>query len=244
MTHLTCTISGSFRRSLRAIESKLAELARAGFTVLSPRNTSPVDEVEGFVRLEGETGNPKDIQQGHLNAIRQSDCLYVVNPGGYTGPSTTLEVGYALALGIPVFCVETPSEQVIRMFVKVEPQVERVRKALTDISSESIPKRADLTTLQSYIRRMVHIRGFDKETLRDVVLLLIEEVGELAKAVRKRTGLKTDPEADKSIDIELADCLIYLLDIANLANVDLDAAFRTKELINSRKVWTSDPTEL
>ena len=243
MTNLTCTISGSFRRSLGAIESKRAELRRAGFTVLSPRNTRSVDEVEGFVRLAGETGSPKDIQQGHLNAIRQSDCLYVVNPDGYIGPSTTLEVGYALALGIPVFCVATPSEHIIGMFVEVEPQVERVRKALTDISSESIPKRADLITLQSYIRRMVHLRGFDKETLRDVVLLLVEEVGELAKAVRKRTGLKTGPEAYKSVEMELADCLIYLLDIANLAKVDLDSAFRAKELINSRKVWTSDPTE-
>ena len=241
-----CTISGSFRRSLNAIELKLAEFRQNGFTVLSPRNTSPVSEVTGFVLLEGDCGSPKDIQQGHLNAIRQSDCLYVVNPGGYIGPSATLEVGYALSLGIPVFCQSTPSESVIGMFVRVEPDVKHVRELLTDISSECIPKHADLAALQSYIRRMVHVRGFDKETLRDVVLLLVEEVGELAKAVRRRTGLKTaaaDPEAHKSVALELADCLIYLLDIANLAEVDLDSAFREKELINSRKVWTSDPTE-
>jgi len=244
--NFTCTISGSFRRSLSAIESKLAEFRRAGFTILSPRNTRSVGEVTGFVLLEGDTGSPKDIEQGHLNAIRRSDCLYVVNPGGYIGPSATLEVGYALSLGVPVFCLTSPSEPVIGMFVKIEPDVGCVRESLTDISSECIPKRADLATLQSYIRRMVHLRGFGKETLRDVALLLVEEVGELAKAVRKRTGLKvdaTDPEAHKSVALELADCLIYLLDIANLADVDLDSAFRAKELINSRKVWTSDPTE-
>jgi NTP pyrophosphatase (non-canonical NTP hydrolase) len=57
---------------------------------------------------------------------------------------------------------------------------------------------------------MVRLRGFDQETLWDVVLLLVEEVGELAKAVRKRSGLKiaaTDPEAHKSVALELADCL-------------------------------------
>ncbi len=64
------------------------------------------------------------------------------------------------------------------------------------------------------------------------------------KAVRKRTGLKiaaTDPEAHKNLAMELADCLIYLFDIANLADVDLDLAFRSKEELNSRKVWTVSP---
>ena len=244
MQYLTCTISGSFRRSLDAIELKMAEFRHAGFTVLSPRNTHSVGEVTGFILLEGDTGSPKDIQQGHLNAIRQSDFLYVVNPGGYIGPSATLEIGYALSLGIPVFCLAPPDESVVCMLVKVEQDVWRLRESLADAPAENVPKRADLVTLQSYIRTMVHLRGFDKETLRDVVLLLVEEVGELAKAVRKRTGLKiaaTDPEAHKSVAMELADCLIYLLDIANLADIDLDSAFRAKEALNSQKLWTSDP---
>jgi NTP pyrophosphatase (non-canonical NTP hydrolase) len=244
--NLTCTISGSFRRSLDAIESKMTEFRHAGFTVLSPRNTHSVGEVMGFIMLEGETGSPKEIQQGHLNAIRRSHCLYVVNPGGYVGPSATLEIGYALSLGIPVFCLAPPNEAVICMFVKIEPDVGRVKESLADQPEETIPKRADLLTLQSYIRKMVHLRGFEKETLRDVVLLLMEEIGELAKAVRKRTGLKvavTDGDAHKSVGVELADCLIYLLDIANLADIDLDAALRAKEAANSRKIWASDPTK-
>jgi NTP pyrophosphatase (non-canonical NTP hydrolase) len=231
---------------LDAIELKIAEFRHAGFTVLSPRNTRSVGEEMGFILLEGETGSPKEIQQGHLNAIRRSDCLYVVNPGGYIGPSATLEIGYALSLGIPVFCLAPPNESVICMFVKVEADVRRVRESLADPKAESIPKRADLLTLQSYIRTTVHLRGFEKETLRDVVLLLVEEIGELARSVRKRTGLKiaaTDREAHKSVGMELADCLIYLLDIANIADIDLDLAFRAKEEINSQKVWESAPTE-
>lgn len=247
LQQLTCTISGSFHRSLDAIETKIAEFHRVGVTVLSPRNTHSVGEVRGFILLEGETGDPKDIQQGHLRSIRSSDCLYVVNPDGYIGSSVTMEIGYALSLGIPVFCQASPDEPIIEMFVRVEPDVGRVRELLTNVSNETIPKRADLVTLQSYVRKMVHLRGFGKETLRDVVLLFVEEVGELAKAVRKRTGLKiasSDPGAHKDVDMELADCLIYLLDLANLAEVDLDAAFRAKEAINSRKVWASDAAQL
>jgi len=200
----------------------------------------------GFVLLEGETGSPKEIQAGHMRAIRQSDFLYVVNPGGNLGTSATLEIGFALALGIPVFCLAPPTEWVIDIFLTVEPDVNRIRERLTDVAAETVPKRADLITLQSYIRRVVHLRGFEKETLRDVMLLLVEEVGELAKAVRKRTGLKiavADPDVHRSVAMELADCLIYLLDLANLAEIDLDAAFRSKEVINSQKVWVSAPTD-
>jgi NTP pyrophosphatase (non-canonical NTP hydrolase) len=85
---------------------------------------------------------------------------------------------------------------------------------------------------------MVAARGFGDESLRDVVLLLVEEVGEVAKAVRRLTGLKTytaTPKEQKKVAHELADCLIYLLDLANLADVDLDQAFQEKEALNSIK---------
>jgi NTP pyrophosphatase (non-canonical NTP hydrolase) len=70
--------------------------------------------------------------------------------------------------------------------------------------------------------------------------LLVEEVGELAKAIRFDQGLKlssNDIEHTKSIDSELADCLIYLINLANLADVDLEKALREKEAVNSKKKW-------
>lgn len=242
----TCTVSGSFRRHLGPITSKIAELQRAGFTVLSPRTTESVGEIDGFVILQGDSGDPRQIEEGHLSAIRRSDCLYIVNPTGYIGPSATMEIGYAIALGIPVFAQGAPIESILSMFIRTEPNVEFVKQSVLRAFDPGIPKRADLATLQAYVQKVVAARGFDKETLRDVLLLLMEEVGELAKAVRKQTGLKTaanDPNANKVVAHELADCLIYLLDIANLANVDLDLAFREKELINSRKVWETYPSD-
>ncbi|HEX4702600.1 MAG TPA: hypothetical protein VH352_10775 [Pseudonocardiaceae bacterium] len=34
----------------------------------------------------------------HLNRIEKADVVFIVNPDGYLGPSTTLELGYAVAL--------------------------------------------------------------------------------------------------------------------------------------------------
>jgi NTP pyrophosphatase (non-canonical NTP hydrolase) len=90
---------------------------------------------------------------------------------------------------------------------------------------------------------VVHSRGFGDESVRDVMLLLVEEIGELAKSIRREIGLKVGSAAledRKLVGNELADCLIYLLDLANLTNIDLDEAFRRKEALNSKKTWVSE----
>ncbi|MCY3016287.1 MAG: hypothetical protein NT171_16565 [Planctomycetota bacterium] len=245
MPDLTCTVSGSFRKHLASIESKILELQFAGFAILSPKTTRVIGEERGFVILEGDRGSPQTIEQAHLNAIRSSDLLYVVNPGGYVGPSAAMEIGYAAALGVTIFASETPEESILASFMQTEPNVGRVRDSVLESLNCSIPRGASLSQLQAYVRKVVALRGFDKESLRDVVLLMVEEVGELAKATRRQIGLKvgaTNIDAHKAVAHELADCLIYLLDIANIANVDLDIAFREKENINSQKVWNSFPS--
>jgi len=48
---------------------------------------------------------------------------------------------------------------------------------------EQMDSNTSLSEIQKYINDMVEIRGFSDETLQDIMLLMIEEVGELAKAV-------------------------------------------------------------
>jgi NTP pyrophosphatase (non-canonical NTP hydrolase) len=221
----------------------MKECAERGVGVLSPRSNEATNDAEHFILLRGDRGKPKEIESFHLQAIRKSDFLYVVNPGGYIGPSTTMEVGYALALSVPIFCLDSPTESILAMFMCSEPSIEKVKHAVRESAVPKIPRRADLATLQGYIRNVVHLRGFDDESVRDVMLLLVEEVGELAKAIRREIGLKVEltiPQDRKMVAHELADCLIYLLDIANLVDIDLDDAFRAKEEINNNKSWTID----
>jgi NTP pyrophosphatase (non-canonical NTP hydrolase) len=142
-----------------------------------------------------------------------------------------LEIGYAIGQSVPVFCSEAPNEATLLRCVQVEADITKVIMSLINMQPR-IPPGADLSELQAYIRAFVHSKAFEQEALRDVVLLLMEEVGELARAVRREIGLKTSQGRQNGGNViahELADCLIYLLDIANLANVDLDTALREKD---------------
>jgi NTP pyrophosphatase (non-canonical NTP hydrolase) len=81
-------------------------------------------------------------------------------------------------------------------------------------------------------------RGFDGETALQKCLLLGEEVGELFKAVRERTGIAVDANAPPtSIANELADVLNFLIAIANRFQIDLEEAYRAKEAANSLRRW-------
>lgn len=95
-----------------------------------------------------------------------------------------------------------------------------------------------LADLQQYVRDMVAERGFDDETVQDTFMLLIEEVGELAKAARKHAGIKFAADTEtKEMAHEAADVLVLLLGLCNLLNIDLEQAFRAKEVRNKQRTW-------
>lgn len=101
-----------------------------------------------------------------------------------------------------------------------------------------LPERPTIQDYQAYISKLVKVRWFDKESLLEIMLLMMEEVGELAKVVRKTHGLHTDPESmQSSAEDELADVFIYPLDVANILGVDLEKAFRNKEAKNKKRTW-------
>jgi len=97
---------------------------------------------------------------------------------------------------------------------------------------------ASLPDYQQLIKDLVKQRGFDKETVPEVFTLLVEEVGELAKAIRKMNGQKVDPQSQlHEVSEEAADVFWLLLDLCNRLNVDLAAAFETKEIKNQQREW-------
>jgi NTP pyrophosphatase (non-canonical NTP hydrolase) len=73
------------------------------------------------------------------------------------------------------------------------------------------------------------------------MLFMTEEVGEVAKAIRKELGFDGNkPENIDHLAEELVDVLNYVLDIANNYNVDLESAFRAKWIKNSTRTWGYD----
>lgn len=96
-----------------------------------------------------------------------------------------------------------------------------------------------LPELQQYMKALCQERGWDQDSYLEKFLLFSEEIGELAKAMRKSVGLYEEKAKaqDMSLAEEFADVLSYLLDLANYFDVDLEEAFREKEKINAERQW-------
>ena len=116
---------------------------------------------------------------------------------------------------------------------------EKNKKSTQEGLLKNIDRTSNLDEIQEYIRSVISIRGFEKEEIEKKMLLLLEEAGELAKAIRKKTKGHLDiaKEYNDSVEEELADCFIYLLSIANMNNVDIFKAFKEKEIRNCDRVW-------
>ena len=104
-------ISGSFRKHLAQIYQLKICLEARGLEVLSPvgsRATNPEDE---FILLDEDPFcDHRTLQDSVFAKIRQSTFLVVANVEGYIGRAATLEMGYALSVGIQVFTVEEVSD--------------------------------------------------------------------------------------------------------------------------------------
>lgn len=82
-------------------------------------------------------------------------------------------------------------------------------------------------------------RQFNTEDAGKKLVMLMEEVGELAKAVRKTIGLKfTDTTKITELREELGDVQIVLLGLASLLDIDMFDAVVEKEKKNRKRTWT------
>ena len=104
---------------------------------------------------------------------------------------------------------------------------------------ELLNEKSSVAEIQRYIKDMRKARKFDGVTIEREMMLFLEELGELAKAIRKNTKGHLDiaKEYNDSVEEELADCFIYLLSIANMNNIDIFKAFKEKEIKNCDRIW-------
>lgn len=105
---------------------------------------------------------------------------------------------------------------------------------MSNLHLKDAPTLADY---QQYVREMVVERDF-KDDVRNKFMMLIEEVGEFAKASRKSAGMKLASDVSKQdAAAEAADVFIVLLGLCNLLDIDLEQAFREKEEHNKTRTW-------
>ncbi|MHA1550262.1 MAG: MazG nucleotide pyrophosphohydrolase domain-containing protein [Alphaproteobacteria bacterium] len=103
-----------------------------------------------------------------------------------------------------------------------------------------LPPNPTLKDFHDYIRKMSTQRNYNQTDPILDMLFLTEEIGELASAIR-RTSSKghADKNKIKENDVagEMADCFIFLLNLANMYDINLEDAFRKKEEKNKKRVW-------
>ena len=102
-------------------------------------------------------------------------------------------------------------------------------------------KENTIDEIQEYIKKVIELRGFANQNIQDKMLLLLEETGELAKAIRKilpETPIDYNKiENYTSIEEEIADVFIVLVSICNKLNINLYEALKNKEEKNIKRNW-------
>jgi NTP pyrophosphatase (non-canonical NTP hydrolase) len=223
-------ISGSYRRGLDALRSDYAILS-ASCDVLSPRRVDFTLERDGFVFAEHEQELPPSvIEEAHVAAIRNADFMWLHLPEGYLGASGAFELGIAAQAGVPVFSRCQPRDVGLQHLVNI---VGSPNEALTVSARDVAQPGAGVGALQAYYRRTAVDRGWSDETPLETLVLMTEELGELARAVRKRFAIDSRHGTDEEVAEELADLQLYVVHLANVMDLDLATAVTGKERTNA-----------
>lgn len=105
----------------------------------------------------------------------------------------------------------------------------------------NLNEKSTLQEVQQYIKSVIEMRGFANQEIEKTMLLLLEEVGELAKSIRKdATNMSIDKSKINhydSIESEVADVFIVLSSVCNKLNIDLYNALKNKERENIDREW-------
>lgn len=239
LTEPSAVLCGTYKRSHDLLQSDYLELVNEGCAVLSPADPEFVETRHGFPLARHELSDtPREIETRHLSALMRADFVWLHAPDGYVGLSAAMELGVAHTVGLPVFCREKPHDITLGEFVSVVPSPSSAVDAVRRMG-RAAPSRA-LGALQRYYMRVAKLRGYGQETPQDCILLLTEEMGELARAIRKRSGLtRAQGYSQTDAALELADVQLYIVHLANTLGVDLAEAVRRKEEINSRRTRPS-----
>ncbi len=116
---LSTVISGSFRKHLPQISLLKKELEQCCVSVLSPTGDLAINPDEEFIILNSDpVSHPKLLQDSVFAKIRQSTFLTVANVGGYLGKAAVLEIGYAIAIGISIYTLESVEDPNLRPYCR------------------------------------------------------------------------------------------------------------------------------
>ncbi|MGO9261477.1 MAG: hypothetical protein ACLQU1_35015 [Bryobacteraceae bacterium] len=138
---LNVAVSGSFHRHMAAITAAVQDLLSRCIRVLSPADPRVVAHQGEFLFVASDrVRSVRLVQDRHLESIRAADFLWLVCPDGYVGQSASLEVGFAAAVGVPIFSTHAPSDLTLRQYVTTVPTLS---EALSKAEASSRSRRRE-----------------------------------------------------------------------------------------------------
>jgi len=121
---LRVAVSGSFHRHMEVITAAVQDLAALSIRVLSPADPRVIAQQGEFLFVASDrVRSVRLVQDRHLECIRAADFLWLVCPDGYVGQSASMEVGFAAAVGVPIFSTHAPCDLTLREYVTVVPKL-------------------------------------------------------------------------------------------------------------------------
>ncbi len=167
---------------------------------------------------------------------------------------------------LPVLTIDTNQLNYITNPDDLQSVVERIRSVLREgtfqqplpefeaeeQSEALLSSRRPLSDYQRFHVELDQIKGFNTDMYFNH-LRLSEEIGELSRELARLWVAETSLVAQGSsqtqarekalldhrgdIESELADCMAYLLKLANYAGIDLEAAYLEKMKVNQERTW-------
>lgn len=213
---------------------RLAEVFSHKPTIVSAEDDGSIRHngtLPGFLYRIAEEVTPEDVTpHPHTTMVEGQEWL------------TTRELGLTLLGPTQIIPGEVLTsedieelEQRARDHAKSPPKAQRTDDFQSLLKTHNLCLR-DLQTFHDYLDRE---KQFDTDLLRNSAYLT-EEVGEVIHAIREFRQAHDSSNIQSArahIGEELADCLAYILKLANYTEVDLQEAYREKMLQNLHRSW-------
>ncbi len=129
-----CLIIGSFRKHYPEIVETIKYFHANDIEVLSPKISTILNPENEFVVFDYDPrdADVRQIEDKVLKKMHNADFVYIVNPDGYIGQSTSFEIGYCHGKNLKIFAMNDSSElcsKYIHAVLKPHEVIKELRKS-------------------------------------------------------------------------------------------------------------------
>ncbi|MDE1970542.1 MAG: nucleoside 2-deoxyribosyltransferase [Patescibacteria group bacterium] len=96
------------------IQKLAADLRKLGVVVYEPHLHNP-KELEEMKSMEHKKLIALGLTHDHFYKIRMADVVFIYNKNGYSGNGTTLEIGFAVGAGKPIYALSPENDELVRL---------------------------------------------------------------------------------------------------------------------------------